>query len=62
MLNGDTYLSLDYQAMLDAHVRAGAQLSMAVCQVPDVARYGALEDVLTESCAASAKKDAPVLV
>lgn len=43
VLNGDTYLSLDYQAMLAAHVRAGAQLSMAVCQVPDVARYGALE-------------------
>jgi D-glycero-alpha-D-manno-heptose 1-phosphate guanylyltransferase len=43
VLNGDTYLSLDFQAMLDAHVRAGARLTMAVCQVPDVARYGALE-------------------
>ena len=43
VLNGDTYLELDYRAMLKAHVRAGAQLSLAVCQVPDVARYGALE-------------------
>ena len=43
VLNGDTYLELDYGAMLKAHVRAGAQLSLAVCEVPDVARYGALE-------------------
>jgi D-glycero-alpha-D-manno-heptose 1-phosphate guanylyltransferase len=43
VLNGDTYLELDYRAMLNAHVGAGAQLSLAVCQVPDVARYGTLE-------------------
>ncbi len=43
VLNGDTYLELDYRAMLKAHVRAGAQLSVVVCQMPDVARYGALE-------------------
>jgi D-glycero-alpha-D-manno-heptose 1-phosphate guanylyltransferase len=43
VLNGDTYLELDYRAMLNAHVHAGAQLSLAVCQVPDVSRYGALE-------------------
>jgi len=43
VLNGDTYLDLDYRAMMDAHARAGAQLSLAVCEVPDVARYGALE-------------------
>ena len=43
VLNGDTYLELDYRAMLDAHVHAGTQLSLAVCKVPDVARYGALE-------------------
>jgi D-glycero-alpha-D-manno-heptose 1-phosphate guanylyltransferase len=43
VLNGDTYLTLDYQGMLDAHMRAGAQLSMAVCEVPDAARYGAIE-------------------
>jgi len=42
-LNGDTYLELDFQAMLDAHVRFAAELSMAICRVPDVARYGALQ-------------------
>lgn len=43
VLNGDTYLELDFRAMLDAHVRAPASFSMAVCHVPDVERYGALE-------------------
>ena len=43
VLNGDTYLALDYRAMMDAHVRAHAQLSLAVCEVPDVARYGVLD-------------------
>lgn len=43
VLNGDTYLELDYQAMLAAHQHARANLSVAVCRVPDVSRYGALE-------------------
>ena len=43
VLNGDTYLELDYAGMLDAHRRAAANLSVAVCRVPDVGRYGALE-------------------
>jgi len=43
VLNGDTYLELDFHAMRDAHLHAAAQFSMAVCHVPDVARYGALE-------------------
>ncbi|HEY2966768.1 MAG TPA: nucleotidyltransferase family protein [Casimicrobiaceae bacterium] len=42
VLNGDTYAELDFRAMLRAHVHGGAQITMAVCQVPDVARYGAL--------------------
>src|SRR5439155_14283858 len=29
--------------MLNAHARGGAELTMAICLVPDVARYGALE-------------------
>ncbi|MGQ9685982.1 MAG: nucleotidyltransferase family protein [Thiobacillaceae bacterium] len=45
VLNGDTWLDLDYRAMLDAHVAAGVGLSVAVCEVPDVARYGSLEVV-----------------
>jgi len=43
VLNGDTYLEFDYQAMLAAHQQVGALMSMAVCCVPDVSRYGALE-------------------
>jgi D-glycero-alpha-D-manno-heptose 1-phosphate guanylyltransferase len=43
VLNGDTYLELDFRAMLDAHAKSGADLTMAICQVPDVARYGTLE-------------------
>lgn len=43
VLNGDTYVELDFHAMQGAHLHAGAQLSIAICQVPDVARYGALE-------------------
>lgn len=43
VLNGDTYLELDYLAMLHAHQRTHASLSVAVSSVPDVSRYGALE-------------------
>ena len=43
VLNGDTYLELDFRAMMEAHVRAASHLSMAICHVPDVARYGALD-------------------
>jgi D-glycero-alpha-D-manno-heptose 1-phosphate guanylyltransferase len=43
VVNGDTYLDLDYRAMLDAHQRADALLTIAVCSVPDAGRYGALE-------------------
>ena len=42
ILNGDTFLELDYAAMVAAHRQASARLSMAVCRVPDVGRYGAL--------------------
>jgi D-glycero-alpha-D-manno-heptose 1-phosphate guanylyltransferase len=43
VLNGDTFVDLDYQAMRDAHDERGAAMSVAVCRVPDVSRYGALE-------------------
>jgi D-glycero-alpha-D-manno-heptose 1-phosphate guanylyltransferase len=43
VLNGDTYLELDYRAMLAAHRQSRASLSVAVCGVPDVSRYGALQ-------------------
>lgn len=43
VLNGDTYLALDYRAMHAAHRSAGVRLSVAVCEVPDVGRYGSVE-------------------
>lgn len=43
VLNGDTYVEIDYRAMLAAHRQAQAALSVAVCRVPDLARYGALD-------------------
>lgn len=43
VINGDTFLEVDYRAMLAAHQRAAAQLSIAVTWVPDAFRYGALE-------------------
>jgi D-glycero-alpha-D-manno-heptose 1-phosphate guanylyltransferase len=43
VLNGDTYLELDYAAMMAAHDKADAILTVAVHAVPDACRYGALE-------------------
>lgn len=43
VINGDTFLELDYRAMLDAHGAADARLSVAAQRVMDTARYGALE-------------------
>jgi D-glycero-alpha-D-manno-heptose 1-phosphate guanylyltransferase len=43
VLNGDTYLEVDYRAMLASHANAAAMLTLAVCHVPDAGRYGALE-------------------
>ena len=43
VLNGDTYLDLDYAAMLVAHTQANATLTVAVHGVPDASRYGALD-------------------
>lgn len=43
VLNGDTYLDLNYRAMLEAHLKGSEQMSLAVCRVPDAGRYGALD-------------------
>lgn len=40
VLNGDTFLETDLAALLEAHRRAQARLTMAVAQQPDIARYG----------------------
>ena len=43
VLNGDTYLELDYGAFDEQADTSGAKLGMALAQVPDVARYGAVQ-------------------
>ena len=42
VLNGDTYLELEFDAMRAAHRAAGTRLSVCTVEVPDVARYGAV--------------------
>jgi D-glycero-alpha-D-manno-heptose 1-phosphate guanylyltransferase len=40
ILNGDTYLDVDYSALMAAHSTARAVMTMAVSHVTDVGRYG----------------------
>jgi D-glycero-alpha-D-manno-heptose 1-phosphate guanylyltransferase len=42
-LNGDTFLEVDYQAMLTRHREAGAPITLAAVQVPDTSAFGRLE-------------------
>ena len=42
VVNGDTFIEVDYSGMLAAHRRASAALTIAVHEVSDAARYGAL--------------------
>ena len=43
VVNGDTYVEVDYPAMLACHARAGSTLTLAAQQVSDASRYGALD-------------------
>jgi D-glycero-alpha-D-manno-heptose 1-phosphate guanylyltransferase len=43
VVNGDTFLELDYQAMLANHLEERSILTVAVHEVPDANRYGALD-------------------
>jgi D-glycero-alpha-D-manno-heptose 1-phosphate guanylyltransferase len=40
VMNGDTFVDVDYAEMLARHVDAGAPVSIAVAQVPDCTRFG----------------------
>ncbi len=42
VLNGDTFVELEYAAMLARHQKAGADISLAVTRVGDSSRYGAI--------------------
>jgi D-glycero-alpha-D-manno-heptose 1-phosphate guanylyltransferase len=43
VLNGDTYLDAHYPSLLQWHVQMGSAITIAVREVPDVARYGGIE-------------------
>jgi D-glycero-alpha-D-manno-heptose 1-phosphate guanylyltransferase len=44
VLNGDTFLALDYRAMARFHAERGwAEMTMAVRRFPDVSRYGTVD-------------------
>lgn len=43
VLNGDTWAHIDYHALLLSHSRARRAVTVAVCDVPDVGRYGAVK-------------------
>lgn len=40
VLNGDTFLKLDYAAMIEFHRAEGAPFTLAITQQPSIARYG----------------------
>ena len=40
VLNGDTFVALDYRALLTTHREAGALATLTLRSVPDVSRYG----------------------
>lgn len=40
VLNGDTFMKLDYQAMVAKHLQNHADLTMTVCKIKDNPRYG----------------------
>jgi D-glycero-alpha-D-manno-heptose 1-phosphate guanylyltransferase len=40
VLNGDSYCDLDLTAFFDQHRRSGAKCTVALTEVPDVARFG----------------------
>jgi NDP-sugar pyrophosphorylase family protein len=42
VLNGDTLLEIDLAGLLQHHARAGLPMTLAVVQVPDRGRYGAV--------------------
>lgn len=42
LLNGDTYVEFDARALMDAHIRTGALMTLAVRRVKDGGRYGSL--------------------
>ncbi len=55
VLNGDTFVDVDYRAMMQSHVQKQARMSMAVCRVDDAGRYGAVRIAHDRVCGFSEK-------
>jgi D-glycero-alpha-D-manno-heptose 1-phosphate guanylyltransferase len=43
VINGDTFLAMNYQAMYQQHIESGAILTMALREISNCQRYGSLE-------------------
>lgn len=43
IMNGDTELACDYNALVNAHLMSSAQVTIALAQVADSARYGSVQ-------------------
>ncbi len=54
VLNGDTFLKMDYQAMMQQHQAAMSSMTMALRKLADCSRYGV---VFTEGTAVTAFKE-----
>jgi len=57
LLNGDTWLEVDFAAFLDSHRRAGRLCSILCVKVDDVSRYGRVEIADDGTLAAFVEKD-----
>ena len=40
VINGDTFVKIDYQAMFNKHQESGSSMTIALVRIPDVSRYG----------------------
>lgn len=43
VLNGDTYFDIDFERLIESHKNKSVMLSMALREVEDITRYGAVE-------------------
>lgn len=42
VVNGDTFVGVDYKAIYDNHIQSGAKLTMVLRHLPDTSRYGVI--------------------
>ena len=62
VMNGDSFLELDFRQLLSFHREHGGMMSMAVRRVPDAARYGTVQlDTNNRVIGFSEKSESPRL-